>query len=242
MRILVISDIHANQEALQAVIEAADEVDEIWCLGDVVGYGPSPNECIALLEEQSNLICLQGNHDAAATGDLLLDSFNPEARFSIDWLRNNLDRSGFAFLKSLPQKYEFGTYTLVHASPRQPILEYILDAYIAAENIEHFDGDFCLVGHTHMPVIFYLNPLLQRVTLNIPEANKIRELQGRSIINPGSVGQPRDRDPRAAFAILDDENNTWDFRRIEYDVAKVQEKMKAAGLPERHINRLASGW
>lgn len=242
MRILVITDIHANVEALKTVLSAAAEVDSIWCLGDVVGYGPSPNECVELLQEQDELICLLGNHDAAAIGTMLLNSFNPEARLSIEWLQENLSEESHSFLSERPKRHQFGRYTLVHASPRQPILEYILDAQTAAQNFAYFDGDFCLVGHTHMPVLFKQSPILQRVSLNIPDANTVIDLQKRSIINPGSVGQPRDRDPRAAFVILDDEKNEWDYRRVEYDVAKVQKKMRGIGLPERHITRLESGW
>ena len=242
MRILVVSDIHANYEALKTVLSAAGEVDSLWCLGDVVGYGPSPNECVALLKEQDHLLCLLGNHDAAATGTMLLTSFNPEARRSIEWLQENLSEESHDFLIKVPERAQFGNYTLVHASPREPTLEYILDAQTAAENFEYFNGDYCLVGHTHMPVMFKQSPILQRVSLSIPEANQIFALQKRSIVNPGSVGQPRDRDPRAAYVILDDEKNEWDYRRVDYDIAKVQKKMKAIGLPERHITRLESGW
>ena len=242
MRILVVSDIHANLIAFEAVLATAGEVDGVWCLGDVVGYGPSPNECIQLVQEQPNLICLQGNHDAAAIGSLPLVSFNPEARQSIDWLQGELNEEGRAFLEQRPQRQQFGAYTLVHASPRQPILEYLLDAPTAAENFSYFNGDFCLVGHTHMPAMFKQSPILERVSLSVPEANNVFRLQARCIVNPGSVGQPRDRDPRAAFAILDVEKDEWDYRRVEYDVAKVQQKMEAAGLPERHITRLESGW
>ena len=242
MRILVISDIHANDEALKTVFSAAGEVDEVWCLGDVVGYGPSPNECVALLQEQDRLVCLMGNHDAAAISTLLLDSFNPEARSSIEWLQENLSEESQTFLSNNRERHQFDNYTLVHASPRQPILEYVLDKYVASQNFEYFNSSFCLIGHTHIPAIFNQSPAQQQVTLTIPEPNQLINLQKRAIINPGSVGQPRDEDPRAAFAILDDENDEWEYRRAEYDVAKVQEKMKAIGLPKWHILRLENGW
>jgi diadenosine tetraphosphatase ApaH/serine/threonine PP2A family protein phosphatase len=135
---------------------------------------------------------------------------------------------------------ELNGVTLVHASPRQPILEYLLDTYSARENFSHFGTDFCFSGHTHIPVIFrYAN---QAVSFEIPRPFSQIHLKQRCIANPGSVGQPRDRDPRAAYAIFDDEENVWDYRRVEYDVASVQQRMRAANLPERHISRLAEGW
>lgn len=242
MRALVISDIHANLTALEAVLAAAGDVDTVWCLGDVVGYGPNPNECIARLQELPELICLQGNHDAAAVGNLPLFSFNKEARASIEWLRSVLNEDSLEFLRHRPPRDEQGDYTLVHASPRQPVLEYLLDTHTAGENFAFFETPFCLVGHTHIPVIFS-RPVSQSITyLDIPKPNNTRTLEPRAIINPGSVGQPRDRDPRAAFAILDTETNQWDYHRIPYDVASVQDRMREAGLPDRHIARLEVGW
>lgn len=242
MRILIISDIHANLEALQAVIDAAGEVDAAWCLGDVVGYGPSPNECVDLVQQLPNLICLMGNHDAAAIGIGETESFNPEARLSIEWQQEQLTEASQEFLQQTRERQQAGDYTLVHGSPRQPLFEYLLDTESAALSFQYFQGNFSLVGHTHIPVIFKQSPVMERVTLSIPDPESVTQLQPRSIINPGSVGQPRDRDPRAAYAILDDERDQWSFRRVEYPVDKVQEKMKAAGLPERHIIRLESGW
>ncbi|MGH2582887.1 MAG: metallophosphoesterase family protein [Anaerolineales bacterium] len=240
MRALVISDIHANADALESVLANAGGVDEVWCLGDVVGYGPDPNECVDILKSIPKLICLQGNHDAAAIGNLPLGGFNAEARSSIEWLRGGLTENSLAFLKSLDLRTEVNGVTLVHASPRQPVLEYLLDTYSARENFDHFNTDFCFVGHTHVPVIFSLHD--GSVRLDIPAPNTAKELKPRCIVNPGSVGQPRDRDPRAAFAIFDTETQIWDYRRVEYDVRAVQERMLEAELPDRHIARLISGW
>lgn len=240
MRALILSDIHANATALEAVLERAGEVDAVWCLGDVVGYGPDPNDCIARLQELSGLVCLQGNHDAAAVGQLALESFNSEARASIEWLRNCLSAEALRFLQGLQPRAEISGITLTHASPRQPLLEYLLDTNSAGENFSYFDTDLCFVGHTHIPVIFSLQE--EAVNLRIPEANSQTILFARSIANPGSVGQSRDRDPRAAFAIFDSDMNVWDYQRVEYDVAAVQARMRAARLPERHILRLAGGW
>lgn len=240
MRVLVISDIHANANALDSVLAAAGTVDATWCLGDLVGYGPDPNECVARLKALPQLVCLQGNHDAAAIGELELDGFNGEARASIEWLREQLNSESLAFLKGLEPRTEANGVTLAHASPRQPVLEYLLDTYSAAENFAYFSTDFCLVGHTHVPVLFFLNS--EGVRMQIPNPNSALTLERRCIANPGSVGQPRDRDPRAAYAIFDDQTHIWDYQRVEYDVVGVQERMRTAGLPERHITRLTGGW
>lgn len=242
MRILVFSDIHANLAALEAVLDAAGDVDEAWFLGDLVGYGPNPNECIQRVQELDALVCLQGNHDAAAIGKLPLDSFNPEARRSIEWLRDNLTENSRAFLGELSPRTQIDDITLVHASPRQPVLEYLLDTHSAGENFDFFDGPYCFVGHTHIPVHFTLSSNGGSTRMRIPRPNSQIRLEGRCIVNPGSVGQPRDRDPRAAFAIFDSEVHTWDYRRVEYDVENVQSQMRSADLPERHVLRLAGGW
>ena len=240
MRVLVISDIHGNANALQSVLANAGAVDAVWCLGDVVGYGPDPNECVSLLKDLPKLVCLQGNHDAAAVGELALDGFNIEARNSIEWLREQLSSTSIAFLKGLEPRQEVDGVTLAHASPRQPVLEYLLDTYSAAENFAYFGTDICFVGHTHIPVLFILND--EGIQLQIPEANCTYTLERRTIANPGSVGQPRDRDPRAAYAIYDDQTRDWDYRRIPYNIPEVQKRMRSAGLPERHVNRLGAGW
>jgi len=242
MRTLVISDIHANIEALEAVIAAAGEIEACWCLGDVVGYGPNPNECVERIQELPNMICLMGNHDSAAIGVGETKSFNPEARLSVEWQQEQLNQASIDFLSDLPERAQAGNYTLVHGSPREPLIEYLLDTETASQNFDHFGGDFCLMGHTHMPVIFRQSPILERVNLSIPDADSVTQLQARSLVNPGSVGQPRDRDPRAAFVLLDEERDQWDYRRVEYPISEVQEKMRAAELPERHITRLESGW
>lgn len=240
MRALVISDIHANAAALDAVLAHAGQVESVWCLGDLVGYGPDPNECIQRIRELPNLVCLQGNHDAAALGHLALEGFNAEARNSIEWLRKHLTAESIAFLETLEPRGEASRVTLAHASPRHPMLEYLLDTYSAAENFAYFETKFCFVGHTHVPVLFTWKD--QSVHLEVPLPNTKLRLEERCIANPGSVGQPRDRDPRAAYVIFDAETDTWDYRRVEYDVESVQRRMLAANLPERHSARLVTGW
>lgn len=242
MRALIISDIHANLTALDAVLEAAGSFDAVWCLGDLVGYGPDPNECIARVRELPNPLCIIGNHDAAALDQIDADTFNPEARSAIRWTQKALNQSSRSFLQSLPEKIQLERVTLAHGSPRHPVWEYLLDTRTATLNFEYFETPICIVGHTHLPVIYSLLDSNRLARLSIPEPNQVITLPEHAIINPGSVGQPRDRDPRAAFAIYDTEENLWDYRRVAYDVPSVQERMIQAGLPERHIQRLAAGW
>jgi predicted phosphodiesterase len=242
MRILVISDIHANLIALDTVLEHAGEVDAVWCLGDVVGYGPWPNECIARLQDLPELVCLIGNHDAAAINLLDIATFNPEAQISINWMQTRLTEDSLDFLRSLQEHVAIDDVTLAHGSPRQPILEYLLDTRSATENFDHFSTSYCFVGHTHLPVRFEYKNGDYISRLSIPPINEVTELAPRAILNPGSVGQPRDRDPRSAFTIFDPDENTWHYQRVGYDIASVQEKMTEEGLPERHIQRLQGGW
>lgn len=243
MRILVISDIHANYEALQAVLADAGEVDETWCLGDVVGYGPDPNACIEALRERPNLICLMGNHDAAVTGKMLLESFNVEARRSLEWHERVLMADNMDFLRSLPDTLQVrGRASLAHGSPRDPVWEYVLNTLTARLNFEAFETDWCFVGHSHIQCHFRLDEKRNRVRLDISRPGVRFQLEPRLILNPGSVGQPRDRDPRAAYAIYDDEACTWEARRVEYDREAVQKRIREAGLPEKHAIRLAEGW
>lgn len=242
MRVLVISDIHANLTALEAVLEAAGEVDAVWCLGDLVGYGPDPNECIERVRWLPNLTCLIGNHDAAALGQIDVDAFNADARTSILWLQRVLTPANQEFLRALPEKVVIGSVTLAHGSPRNPVWEYILDTRVARVNFEFFETPYCFVGHSHLPVLYQFPDSRPEIQLTIPEENQSIKLVSRTIINPGSVGQPRDRDPRAAYAIYDTETEIWEQHRVPYDIAAVQQRIHDAGLPERHAMRLAEGW
>jgi predicted phosphodiesterase len=242
MRILVISDIHANLTALEAVLANAGDFDATWCLGDLVGYGPDPNECIARVRSLPNLECIIGNHDAAAIQQIETSTFNPEARRAIHWTQSQLSDHAQDFLRRLPERIQLDTVTLSHGSPRHPVWEYMLDARTATSNFRYFETPFCFVGHTHLPVIFQLNEGQETANLSIPDPNTTLNLQPRAIVNPGSVGQPRDRDPRAAYAIFDPDENIWDYRRVAYDITDVQSRMQAAELPDRHIQRLEAGW
>lgn len=243
MRILVLSDIHANYTALMAVLEDAGDVDETWCLGDVVGYGPDPNACVEELRERPMLTCLLGNHDVAAIGKIPLELFNGDARLSLIWHEKVLAPSNADFLRSLPDNTKVrNDVTLAHGSPRDPIWEYIINTLSARLNFDYFDTNWCFVGHSHIQCMFMLNEGLDRITLDSPKVGEPIKSNGRAILNPGSVGQPRDRDPRAAYAIFDPEAVTWEARRVEYDIKEVQDRMRDAKLPERHTERLAEGW
>ncbi len=242
MQILVLSDIHANLTALEAVIEDAGSVDAVWCLGDVVGYGPDPNECVALIRRQPNLTCLMGNHDAAAVGRIPLETFNHDARRSIEWMQNIISKENFAFLYALPDKKAIDQVTLVHGSPRNPVWEYILDLYNAAQNFGHFNTQLCMVGHTHLPIAYLKMEEGPDVYWMMPPENEVIEIEGRAILNPGSVGQPRDHDPRASYAIFSPETNSWELRRVRYNIQAVQKRIEEADLPSRHAARLMEGW
>ena len=242
MRILVISDIHANLTALETVLDHAGEFDAAWCLGDLVGYGPDPNQCVERIRGLPNLACILGNHDAASIKQIDVETFNPEARMAIHWTRNVLNEGNLFFLGNLPEKMVIGDVTLAHGSPRHPVWEYLLDTRTATLSFAYFETPYCFVGHTHLPVIYHLYDEQKAAELSIPDANSYINLSERMILNPGSVGQPRDRDPRAAYAIYDDETGLWDYRRVPYDISSVQQRMVAANLPERHIQRLTGGW
>jgi diadenosine tetraphosphatase ApaH/serine/threonine PP2A family protein phosphatase len=242
MRVLVLSDIHANLTALEAVLEDAGSFDAAWCLGDLVGYGPDPNECVSRVHALPELVCLIGNHDQAALGGIPLSRFNRDARDVAEWTRSVLSPENQEYLRSLPARINTQDFTLAHGSPRQPVWEYILDQYTADRMFDFFDTPFCLVGHSHLPLVFkrgsdgaFATPVATRLGKSIPMAP-------RMILNPGSVGQPRDMDPRAAYALLDLEARTWDARRVRYDVAQVQLRILEAGLPERQALRLVAGW
>jgi len=242
MRALIISDIHANLTALESVLAEAGEVDAVWCLGDLVGYGPDPNECIQRIRGLPSIQCVLGNHDAAAVGLIEVDAFNPEARKTVLWTQETLTPDNKEYLRNLPERIDLEFITLVHGSPYRPVWEYLLDTRTATFNFEFFETLYCFVGHTHLPVIYYLPDDRLTAQLIVPEHSSTMTLAPRAILNPGSVGQPRDRDPRAAYAILDLTDYTWEWHRVKYNIEDVQERMHHENLPERHITRLTAGW
>ena len=242
MRVLVISDIHANLAAFEAVLaDAEGQWDTIWFLGDLVGYGPSPNECADLLRQHKHL-ALSGNHDWAVLNRLDIDGFNPEAKQAITWTQNAISEETYDYLVALDSITTKGAFTLAHGSLREPVWEYVLNATIAAQNFDYLTADYALVGHTHVPIVY---EQISHNTIGIiaPNYRVPLPLNGRRlIINPGSVGQPRDSDPRAAYGMLDTEANTFQFRRVSYPVSETQSLMRKLGLPERLVVRLAYGW
>lgn len=243
MRILLLSDIHANLVALETVLRNAGDFDQIWCLGDVVGYGPEPNACIETLRAYNNLVCVAGNHDWAMLDKVDLEEFNPDARRAVLWTRDQLDVQNLDWLHSLPDSFHTDHFTLTHGSPRYPIWEYVLTPATARVNFEYFDTQICFIGHTHVPVIYRYHDDDGTVTAEpLPEDIPVPLDDSRLMINPGSVGQPRDGDARAAFAILDFETMTLMHHRIEYNILATQLKMGQANLPMRLITRLSYGW
>ena len=242
MRILVISDIHANLTAFETVLDdAKGSWEYVWCLGDVVGYGPDPNECVELLKTLPHL-CLAGNHDWAALGRLDIRTFNPDARRAVNWTRETLTPDNTAYLEALPTTFVIGQYTLAHGSPREPVWEYILEPIVASLNFSHFETPYCLVGHTHQPVIYELLNDQGDTDMVAPTYNTMRQLNGRRVIvNPGSVGQPRDGNCAACYAMYDDESRELTYFRVAYDHGAAARRVIAEGLPIVFAMRLVEG-
>ncbi len=288
MRFAILSDIHGNFEALEAVlrdierfsVEQRASIDGLWCLGDIVGYGPEPRQCVQRVRDVTQF-CVAGNHDWAAIGKLDLEEFTEVAANSAKWTAAQLSALDRIYLRGLPEVTGFGEFTLTHGSPLNPIWEYLTSPLAATPNFAAFETPFCLVGHTHVPTIFLLpddvRPLPAPPKVLLSEATRTLFAPGdsdlmpfpdmgamsgglgtlcehltpapglwlmpehrRAIINPGSVGQPRDGDPRASYIIYDS-GLGFEFRRVEYDVATTQRKMTEQGLSSRMAARLEKG-
>ncbi len=245
MRYLIISDIHGNLAAFDAVLTHVDmgSIDRIWCLGDVVGYGPCPNECIARLQEFPDQYCVAGNHDWAAISRIDSAEFNPVAQIACRWTGEQLTPENRAYLENLPTRIIEANCTLVHGSPREPIWEYIIYPSTAQLSFQFFDTQLCLVGHTHAPAIFQEETSTRKFEISIPFPEQAIDIgDERLIVNPGSVGQPRDGDPWAAYMIFDQEKMVLEYYRIPYDIGLTQRLMMEQGLPESLISRLSFGW
>ncbi len=239
MRLAVLSDVHSNLAALEAVRDDMPEVDEVWVLGDVVGYGPQPNEVIRLLQQMGARTVL-GNHDGAAIGAVDARDFNPDAAEAIAWTAGVIDPNARAYLSALPEVRCEGDLTAVHGSPRDPIWEYIVSPQVAASNLYAFQSRHCLFGHTHLPVIFRVDDGRMEVVPATPDS-PVPIDAGRTLINPGSVGQPRDGNPQAAYLLLETERQLAEFRRVAYDIGRTQRLMREVGLPPRLAERLSYG-
>jgi predicted phosphodiesterase len=240
MRVAVISDVHANYHALEAVLEEieAERVDAVWCLGDTVGYGPLPNECCETVRGRTDR-CLVGNHDLVVVGELTVSDFNDEAAAAALWTSGVLTHASRRFLESLKPSEEADGVDLFHASARDPIWEYVLTEEAARATLELSDAPLVLVGHSHVALAITLDG--GEVLGGLAPGGSAVELDGRWLLNPGSVGQPRDGDPRAAWMLLDLEQKSAVFRRVEYSVEQTQAEMRERGLPGPLAARLARG-
>ena len=241
MRVAVISDIHANLPALEATADAIDRegVDQIWCLGDLVGYGPHPNECCAWTQEHA-AVCLSGNHDLGVTGALPLDDFAGDAAAAARWAQSVLDPGARAFLSGLASSAVTEGVGLYHGSPRDPVWEYVTSLPVARTNLAALETPIGLHGHTHLPMVWIERD--GRIDALAPmDGSTWRHETGRALLNPGSVGQPRDGDPKASWLELDTETGQSLWRRVAYDIATVREAIADAGLPRRLGDRLPLG-
>ena len=241
MKIAVVSDIHSNLEAVEAVRKDIDSigVDAIYFVGDVVGYGPDPNACTAWVMENTEL-AVMGNHDIAALGKIDIDTFNPNAREAIVWNSEQMEDWAVDYISTLPMVMTRDGITIVHANPQDPEgWNYIFSLWDAEMNFSYFDTRFCFVGHSHQPVVVGLNAEGQASVL--PGSSVKIEEGVRYLINVGSVGQPRDGNPDACFGLLDTEKGEFSFFRSAYDYTVTQGKMINAGLPEQLAERLAEG-
>jgi diadenosine tetraphosphatase ApaH/serine/threonine PP2A family protein phosphatase len=240
VRYAILSDVHGNLEALEAVlVDAAERAEAILCLGDTVGYGADPLPCVERVADRAQVV-VGGNHEWGVTGRLPLDWFNPYARAAAEWTRERLDDDHRAYLGGLPLVAEIGDATLVHASPAEPeAWDYLLSAEDGFGAFAHFGTRWCFVGHTHVPGVWSLGSSGPGFE---PAARHVHAEAGRRyLVNVGSVGQPRDRDARAAYAVWDPDAGTVSIRRVEYDVAAARAKVARAGLPRFLADRLASG-
>jgi predicted phosphodiesterase len=242
MKVAVISDIHANRHAFEATLDAvaASDASELWCLGDLVGYGAEPDACIELAREHA-AVCLAGNHDLAVTGEIALGEFSKGASVAVQWTKEVIAPENLAFLQSLSPKGKEGAVGLYHASPRDPVWEYVLSALLAELCLDAQAHRICLIGHSHVALSFARHdgklatgePRRDRTQLDLAE--------GEWLLNPGSVGQPRDGDPRASWLLLDLDDMAASFHRTDYDIVGAAAAIRAARLPDSLAERLEYG-
>ena len=242
LRALILSDIHSNLEALAAVVaDAMDRggFDAIWCLGDVVGYGPDPGPCIELIRRYE-LLAVAGNHDHGAVGKASVENFNYAAKTAIHWTSGQLSAEYAQFLANLPTVITAEPFTMVHGSLRDSLNEYLLEEESALATLALMQTPFCLVGHSHIPFICQENSGSPQFIQFVQD--QVYPLgDERLIVNPGCVGQPRDRDPRPSYAIYDSQAETIQRRRVTYSIQDTQKKMRAANLPQYLVERLNLG-
>jgi len=242
VKICVIGDVHSNLPALDAVLEHAGVADQFWCVGDLVGYGPYPSECVKLVSEKVTF-CVAGNHDLGSIGKISLADFNPIARIACVWNGNKLDGSEKEYLKSLPLIIEHEGVRIVHGSLRDPIWEYILSGTEAMGSLSKMEeGEICFHGHSHVPAIFSLMEGKLQLFAPVVDGQFFEfSNKGRYLVNVGSVGQPRDSDPRACYVVFNPDDRTAIYHRVAYPIEVVQAKMDDEGLPGVLSARLSFG-
>jgi diadenosine tetraphosphatase ApaH/serine/threonine PP2A family protein phosphatase len=246
LRVGVISDVHSNLPALQAVLGSIDEAapEEIWCLGDIVGYGAQPDECTTLVRERC-AVSLNGNHDLAVTGAIDASSFSDTARAAVDWTRANASPETLEFLTGLAPEGVREDFGLFHASPRDPIWEYVLSIDQAEAGLDAQSERICLIGHSHVSLFFTRPPSTGRKSFasgaQSTDGDLLDFAEGEWLLNPGSVGQPRDGDPRAAWLEIDTDDRTARYHRVEYDAVAAGAAILKAGLPSALAERLQIG-
>jgi predicted phosphodiesterase len=242
MKVAVISDIHANRHAFEATLGAvaASDAAELWCLGDLVGYGAEPDACVELAREHA-AVCLAGNHDLAVTGEIPLDEFSRGASVAAQWTREVIAPENLAFLEGLSVQGEESSLGLYHASPRDPVWEYVLSTLLAELCLDAQSHRICLIGHSHVALSFERHEGEMASGEPRREGTRLDLADGEWLLNPGSVGQPRDGDPRAAYAIVDTKLQRVELYRMRYAVEDAQTKVMKAGLPDVLAQRLAVG-
>jgi len=241
VRIAIVSDVHSNLPAFESVMRAAERrgaVDAVWSLGDLVGYGPQPGECIALLRRYQH-VSVAGNHDLAACGRMGTEEFNAAAAVAAQWTQERLSPQERSYLEELPATATEGAFTLVHGSLREPVWEYLLSGEQALVQFELQSTPYSAVGHSHLPFVCREEPGGMPRLRPAADGEAVELGDERLIVNPGSVGQPRDGDPRAGYALLEDATLT--FHRVEYDIEATQRAMDEADLPVWLIERLSVG-
>ena len=242
MKVAVISDIHANRYAFEAALEAiaASDASELWCLGDLVGYGAEPDACVELACEHA-AVCLAGNHDLAVTGDVPLDEFSRGASLAAKWTQEVIAPHNLDFLKTLSAETHEARVGLYHASPRDPVWEYVLSALVAELCLDAQRDRVCLVGHSHVALSFERHEGTLATGEPRREGSELDIAAGEWLLNPGSVGQPRDGDPRASWLLLDLDRLKASYKRTAYDVAGAAAAIRAARLPDSLAERLEFG-
>ena len=241
-RIALISDVHGNLPAFEAVLDdiARAGVDARWCLGDLVGYGAQPDECVALAREACD-VCLIGNHDLVVIDKLEITEFSHNAAVAAIWTQEHIAQESVDYLSGLETNTEAGELGLYHASPRDPVGEYVLSVGLADACLDAMPGRLAAVGHSHVALWFWRNEGGRTVGEQAGAGMEIDLSKGEWLLNPGGVGQPRDGDPRAAWVLMDFEHSTALWKRVEYPIDEAAKAIEEAGLPRSLADRLYFG-